>query len=142
MQYVFFLKNKVLYGMGMRYRYVLRTEKYSFIQKMEIRLLGVIGRIYSGKTPDRIIKKWFEIVDDYNASVTGWRLSVNSPLVKMYMKPLPEEWYESFEYGIIRGKKFPIIKGWQNKLKAVYGDYMRPDHDPSKYISHLDEKQK
>lgn len=137
-QSIFIFTNKMLYGMGMAFRYSIDLKKYSLIELFEIKLSCLLGRLYSGKTPDRTIKAWFRLINRIQASKSGWRLCANTSPQKFYMKPMPETWFEGTDYGVLRGKSFPIISGHHEKLQLIYGDYMTPERNPEKYITHID----
>ena len=137
-QKLFDLKNKIFYGMLMAYRFKIDWSKYTTLQKVQIAVLRFIGRIYSGKTPDRIHKKRKEWIFSYNAQKTGFRKSVNPPLLEHYMRPMKNEWFFPVVNAEIRGKRFPVESGYDNKLATLYGDYMTPVRDKEKYLVHLE----
>ena len=137
-QLLFNLKNKVFYGMLMAYRYKIDWRKYTTLQKAQIIILRLIGRIYSGKTPNRILEKKKKWIFSYDAQETGFRKTVNPPIIEHYMRPMKNEWFFPVVDAEIRGKKFPVESGFDKKLKTIYGDYMTPVRDRKKYIVHLE----
>lgn len=137
-QELFDLKNKFFYGMLMAYRYRINWSKYTTLQKAQILVLRFLGRVYSGKTPDRILRKRKKWIFSYNAKETGFRKTVNPPIVEHYMRPMKNEWFFPVINAEIRGRKFPVESGYDNKLTVIYGNYMTPVRDRKKYIVHLE----
>ncbi len=137
-QKIFILKHKILYGMAMRYRYELEYSKYTKLQRIQVKLLRCIGRIYSGKTPDRIMDLWYRFISSYDAEKTGWRININSPLGNLYLKPMPNQWFKETTQGKIRELAVPIIREYDKELQLIYGNYMIPERDTTKYFTHLE----
>lgn len=137
---LFVLKYKVLYGMAMQYRFNVEYDKYSTLDKVRVAILRKTGRIYSGKNPDRIIEKWYQLFNKYDAKETGLRFVINSPIVSHYLKPMPDTWFSGVSYGMIRELRVPLIGGIDQMLREVYGDYMTPEQDTDKYFTHLDKQ--
>jgi phosphorylcholine metabolism protein LicD len=137
-QKIYVLENKIFYGMLMAYRYQIDWKKYSPLQKAQVAVLRFLGRLYSGSTPDRLLKKRDSWVFRYDANKTGFRVSVNAPLLDHYMRPHKNDWFFPVVNAEIRGHSFPIENGYDNKLKTIYGDYMTPVRDTDKYIVHLE----
>lgn len=136
-QKLFIIMLQILYGMCMAYRYKVDFSKYSLIEKMEVAFLRTIGRIYSGKNPKRIIQRWFQFIQCYERKETGMRYTVNTLFKKMYMISMPERWFGKPMYGYIRGKAFPIFTNYDEVLRKIYGDYMTPERNSEKYITHV-----
>ena len=123
--------------MLMSYRYNIDWGKYTKLQKAQIAVLMFCGRIYSGNTPDRILrarKKW---IFQYDAQKTGYRISVNAPIIDHYMHAMKNEWFYPLASATLRGTQFPVEKSYDKKLTAIYGNYMVPERDKYKYIEHL-----
>ena len=96
--------------------------------------------MYSGKSPDRIIDKRNKWISRYDAKKTGFRITVNAPIINRYMKPLKNEWFLEVGNAIIRGKDFPVERGYDGKLTAIYGDYMTPVKEKTGYIIHVNKE--
>ena len=137
-QRMYILKNKVFYGMLMAYRYRIDWAKYSKCQKIYVAVLRFFGKLYSGKTPDRLLRKRKKWTYRYNPEKTGYRLTVNTAILDRYMQPLKNEWFFPVEKAEIRGMMFPVECGYDKILSTYYGDYMTPDRDSDKYFVHLD----
>lgn len=137
---LYFFCYKALYGMGMCYRYNIEWEKHSCLQNIIIKLLCVMGRIYSGKSPDRIIKIHNQLISKFDANRTGYRCSGNGSIEKRYENILLNQWFEGNNYAYIRDRMFPVISGYKEKLTVKYGDYMIPELDSKKYVTHLRDK--
>jgi lipopolysaccharide cholinephosphotransferase len=134
---LFIIMDQIYYGMCMRYRYEIEYRKYNFLQKIQVFVLSTIGSLYSGKNPERIFRKWYRFISSYSVSQTGWRYSVAAPFKKIYMKPMPAEWFDGVEYWMIRGRHFPLIGGYHKELTTLFGDYMTPVRDEKTYTKHL-----
>ena len=132
----FFLFRRVLFGMGMHYRYSIDWKKYTRFQTVLIKILMTLGRIYSGKTPDRIIKLHNKLLTKFDANKTGNRCSGNGSIQRNYEKTYKNEWFLGTVDGQIRNRKFPIKVGYDEEMKCKYGDYMTPEYDTEKYIYH------
>ena len=135
-QKLFIIKDQIFYGMCMAYRYKTDFSKYSLIEKIEVFFLRIVGKIYSGNSPKRIIQRWFRfILSEHNE--TNMRYTVNAPFKKMYMIAMPEKWFGEPAYGFIRGKAFPVFSDYNEALKTIYGDYMKPERNRKKYTTHV-----
>lgn len=137
MQKLFNIKNKIFHGMLMAYRYNIDWEKYTNLERAQIAILRFLGRVYSGNTPDRILrarKKW---IYQYDAAKTGYRISVNAPIIEHYMHAMKNEWFFPLTSATLRGKEFPIEKGYDEKLTTIYGNYLVPEKNGNKYIQHM-----
>ena len=134
----FIIKNSILYGMCMRFRYTVDYSKYSLIQKVQVVLLRWLGAIYAGNSPDRILRTWYNFIRTYDANKTGWRIAINSPIIGYYMIALPNRLFSGTVYSNIRDLPVPLILGYDEELRIFYGNYMVPDRNPKKYFTHLD----
>lgn len=128
---------KILYGMGMGYRYNIENyEKFSVLQKLEVKILSALGKVSS---LEKIIKKFFKLTKKWENKNSQYRLGSNSPL--NYLKVMPGRLFEGKAFGEIRGRKFPIPEGYDKELTILYGDYMNPPKDRKQYVQHLDEEE-
>lgn len=135
-QKMMYLIYKIIYGMGMHYRYTIKWEKYTALQKLQVKCLSLIGHMYSGKTPNRIFKLHKRLLKLFDANKTGYRFSGNGAPLKVYEKSYSNSWFNGTVNGEIRGKNFPIKSGYVEELTRKYGDYMKPEYDPQKYTTH------
>ena len=127
---------KVIYGMGMYYRHRIKWNKYSVLQKIQVCLITFFGRLYSGKTPERVFKLHEKFLTLFDPNKTGYRFSGNGAPLKVYEKSYSNEWFKGTAIGHIRGKEFPIKSGYVQELTCKYGDYMKPEYNPEKYTTH------
>ena len=139
---LFVFLNKVLHGMPIQFRYRQDYSKYTTLQKILVSILRMMGRLYSRNNPGRIINMWYRQMHKYDANKTGWRFVLNAPLTAHYQKEMPNEWFLGRAVGYIRDKEVPLIGGYDNFLKLIYGDYMIPEKNTKKYFTHLDEVDK
>ena len=126
------LKVKILYGLGMAYRYKIDFSKYSLKEFVQVMLLSTFGKLIGS---NQIYKSWWNLFNRYNIPNSKYRLPINYTLKNV--KCFPSEWYEESSYGEIRGRKFPIPKGYTQELTYLYGDYLTPPKDRSIYNQHL-----
>lgn len=138
LQKILVLGLKTLYGMGMAHRWKIDWEGYSPLQRMQIRILSILGKPLKAETIVHAYWKW-----------AGWfhRHSSASPLCFM-VNELPKNigcpvmqcaWFDHAADGEIRGRRFPVTGNYDAKLTAVYGDYMKPPKNLNDYERHLDE---
>lgn len=129
-------KIKALYGKGMAYRFEIDNYgKYSFIQKVQVKILSAMGHMTSVA---KILGKYFKLVGKWDGKEAKFRMPSNSPL--NYLKVFPAELFDGTDYGEIRGRKFPIPAGYDKELTLLYGDYMTPVRDSNLYVQHLSEE--
>lgn len=126
-----------VYGMAMGHRYQINMEKYSLIGRAQVSILSAVGkRLDIEKLYQifvRIVSYW-EHRTDCPYRICGWDSKPERYLL------FRQEWYESVADGCIRGRRFPIIGGYDGELTVYYGNYMRPPADRSIYNQHLDDE--
>jgi lipopolysaccharide cholinephosphotransferase len=127
------LKNKMLYGMGMSKRYKSKSEKYTFIQKLQVKVCGFLGKFY---TSEQIYGKWLKLVTKWQGKATGWRYNSNYPMQELNF--YREELFKEDAVGVLRGRNFPIPVGYDEELTQLYGDYKNPPKDKDAYIKHVE----
>ena len=129
-------KQKVLYGLAMGHRYVLKNEKYSFVQKVQTKVLSTIGkRIHI----EKIIQWQNDLSIKMNKKSVKYCMITNDQ--PRYLDLAYEvAWFEENVYVPFRDKELPVPKGYHQKLTLVYGDYMRPPKNRDEYIQHFEEK--
>lgn len=127
------LQTKILYGMGMAHRYVIKNQSYTPLQKAQVAVLRLLGRAFPAK---RICGMFQKAMARWQDQETGWRYAANYP-VQDLDQFFPESWYASDCTGEIRGRRFPVVSDVDAELTALYGDYMHPPKDPDRYIHHL-----
>ena len=127
------LKYKILYGMGMSKRYKLKGEKYSFIQKLQIGVLGFLGRFFSTQ---KICRMWENMSSKYAGEKTQWRYCSNYLLHELAF--YRSELFEKDDYGTIRGRKFPVPVGYDEELTTHYGEWRKPPKDKDAFEHHAE----
>ena len=128
----FMLRIKILYGMGMAHRYVLKDEKYTKLQKVQVWVLTHLGKLFSA---GRICRMWWKTLEKYqNSPKASGRMPGN---YLRHLQIFEDDCFEGTATGIIRGREFPIPGGFDKELTQQYGDYMTPKNDPTEYIQHL-----
>lgn len=129
------------YGMAMSHRYRLNFSKYRPVEKVGIAFLSMIGKFFDVdvkmlcKAYEKNVSAWANKQCPYricgwDAAPCGWYGAPNPILLKA-------ELYEGITYGVIRGRKFPIISGYAQELTVFYGDYMTPVRDQNVYDQHF-----
>ena len=127
------LKMTLIYGLGMGHRHQLDYGKYTLPQKVVVGLLSLAGKLIPAKTVCRWFDKAMDRSDRKNAE-SPWMFS-NWVLGTTFQRT---EWYERAAEGELRGRKFPIPVGYDEDLRTMYGDYMKPPEDLNAYNQHLD----
>lgn len=126
------LQTKILYGMGMAHRYVIKDAKYSPLQKLQVETLRFMGRFFDSRT---ICARFEKTMQRWKGRNTGVVYSATYPLRTLFF--FPRAWYETVGEGEIRGRGFPLPGAVDAELTRIYGDYMRPPKDPGIYENHL-----
>ncbi len=127
------LMHKILYGLGMGHRYRIKSEKYTWIQKCQIKVLGSIGAKIDMK---KIISWRNKLINKQNKSPKKYCMSVNSPL-KGISRPYESAWYDKVSFMQFRDRQFPVPRGYDCHLTLQYGNYMVPDKGTGEYIKHF-----
>ena len=126
-------KMTLIYGLAIGHRYRLDYGKYTLGQKIAVGLMGLAGKLFSAKR----ICRWFEQAMDKLD-----RENAESPVLFSNWVPgttfQRAEWYREAAEGELRGRKFPIPVGYDEDLRTMYGDYMKPPEDRGAFIQHLD----
>ena len=126
-------KMLLIYGLAMGHRYHLDYSKYTIAQKAAVGIMSLAGKLipakkicgWFGREMDRLERKEAKSADLYS----NWILGAVYPKYA---------WYQGAAEGELRGRKFPIPAGYDEDLKSIYGDYMKPPEDRSIYNQHLD----
>lgn len=128
------LEYKMLYGLALGHRYTISTATHTFIQKIEVTLLGSIGR----RIPIDLIYKWQDHLNHKFDNKRGKYCIISNNIPQYMNLPYEREWFEGTMDVFFRGKLFPVQKGYHEKLTLQYGNYMIPEHSALEYISHAD----
>lgn len=135
-QKILVLKSKILYGMGMAYRYKIDADKYTIVQKLQVKVLGTIGKMFSA---EKICDMWYKMITKWNKLDDADRFTSNYGLP--WLRFIPDYNFCGEAKGIIRGREFPIPNGYDEELTIIYGDYMTPPKDHSVFIHHLEKEE-
>lgn len=126
-------KIRLVYALGMGHRHHLDYGKYTPAQKIAAALTALAGKL----VPAKAVCGWFEKEMDRLD-----RKYPDSPLLFSNWVPGPvyqkAEWFRGTAEGELRGRKFPIPAGYDEDLRTLYGDYMKPPEDRNAFIQHLD----
>ena len=124
---------KVIYGLGMSKRYQLKDEKYTGLQKLQVGVLRFLGKF---TTTPKVCKMWEKASSKYQGQKTGWSYACNNAIDEtcFYRSDL----YEYTDYGIIKGRKFPVPAGYDEELTVHYGDWRKPPEDKDAFVHHAD----
>lgn len=128
------LKQKILYGLALGHRHTLSSEKFSILQKIEVRLLSSVGK----NIPIETLYKWKKHLDHQYDNKPGKYCMITNNIPQYMGLPYERDWFEGTVYLPFRDRLFPVQKGYHNKLTLQYGDYMVPDRRESEYITHAD----
>lgn len=127
------LKMTLIYGLAMGHRYGLDYSKYTLPQKIAIGMMSLAGKVFPVKVLCRRFDRAMDKSDRKNEE-SPWMFSNWVPGTT-YQRA---EWYESAAEGELRGRKFPIPVGYDEDLRTMYGDYMKPPENRDGFIQHLD----
>jgi phosphorylcholine metabolism protein LicD len=132
----FRLKN--LYGLSLAHRSFLFSDKvkYDFFEKCILRFFCLFGKMFSLK---KIMAKRERIICHIERSSSHYCWKIND-LIPSLSKTYEKGWFSNAVYLPFRDRSFPVPTGFDKQLTLMYGNYMKPDRDPSKYIQHLVEK--
>ena len=131
-QTVMRFKLKMLYGMAMSKRYKIKYKKYSFIEKIEICVLTIIGKPFS---LEKIHRAYFKESTKYMKHKSEYYMRSNPPF--LYMQFYKKEYFSEVVPMTFRDYIVPMPIGYDEVLKQQYGDYMTPERDSKKYITHV-----
>ena len=79
---------------------------------------------------------WEKASSKYQGQKTGWSYACNNAIDEtcFYLSDL----YEDTDYGIIKGRKFPVPAGYDEELTVHYGDWRKPPEDKDAFVHHAD----
>lgn len=126
------LSIKMIYGMGMAHRYKVDFSKYTGLQKLQIGVLRFVGKLIPAQ---QICNWWWRNSNRYENKTAVYRMGINYPLHQLSLFPASD--YDQSEYFPIRGRQFPVPKGYDRELTQMYGNYMVPEKNQDIYVPHL-----
>ena len=132
---IYVLKQQIIFGLAMSKRHDIKYKKYKFMEKLAIKVLSIIGNLYS-------IRRLCELHNKCSTEYTG---KTNRYYCTSWSPEYPGYQFESNlfdEYMItdFEGSKFYIPKEFDKVLIIEYGDnYMKPikTHDHEGYAKNL-----
>lgn len=125
--------HKIIYGMAMGHRFLLKKEKYTFMQKAQVNVLVFIG----SRMKMEHILKWQEAL---GLSRNQSKYCIRSNYILKYIGiPFKSCWLEETIYLPFKDREFPAIKEYDKALTAMYGNYMEPPKDRNDYNVHFKE---
>lgn len=132
---IYVLKQQVVFGLAMSKRHDIKYKKYKPMEKLAIKVLSIIGNLYS-------IKKLCELHNKYSTEYTG---KTNRYYCTSWSPEYPGYQFESnlFDEYILsdfESLKLYIPKEYDKVLKIEYdGNYMKPikTHDHEEYAKNL-----
>jgi len=114
------LKMYIIYGMAMGHRYSLDYSKYKGIQKLQVMVLAIMGKMFSMKT---IYKMEHKAATRYNNS--GSKLLYWSNYEPGYTHmTIPKSGSYNMTEMEFEGHMLSVPVNYDGVLKVVYGDYM------------------
>ena len=111
---------KMIYGMMMRERFGIDLNKYSFLERNQVRVLRVLGKPFS---IDKLRKRYQKICDGHQNSDVLF--TSNSVLQKIDVR-FEKEWFSECAEGKLGDRTYSIPAGYDGILRNRYGDYMVP----------------
>ncbi len=127
---------KFVYGLAMSRRYRIDYESYGFMEKLEVKLLQALGKLFA---LDRIFSMQERISERYNGR--GMRAYYYSNYQPDYLYVSVERsLVESIERMGFEGHELSVPSGYDRILDTVYGDYMKLPPKEKQVPSHHSEK--
>ncbi len=130
------LRQKMVYGYAMAHRYSKGKEKHTFIQKLQIAVLGTLGRFMK---LERIFEKQDKISTAYRYDMTSHYCVTNFP-VRALSHRFDNEIFDNLVKLTIRGYEFNCPAGYDSILTKYYGDYMTPPKKEERVSIHIGDK--
>ena len=124
---------KLLYAMGMQFRYSLDYSKYTIMQKILLKTLSHFKKVIDSS---KICKSFYKHISKHNSKNTYYRMTSNYTL--NHIDILPEDWYNEKAKGRIRDYEVNIPAEYDKVLSRAYGDYMNPPKDREAFVKHLE----
>lgn len=115
------LLNKIIYGMAMGHRRKLNYTKYKGLEKLEVKVLAGIGRLFSMSFLCRLERK-AALRQTKGKSKLLYYSNYQPDYVHI---TIPEEGSRQTLDCPFEGESFMIPKGYDEVLTAVYGDYRK-----------------
>lgn len=128
----FVLKQKIIYGQAMAYRYNKSLHNHSFSDKIKIKILALFAKFNSLKS---LYKKQEKLCTKYRDKNTKF-LSPTNGIVSWLDKRFPAELYEKTVPLKIRDAEFLGPVGYDKLLTIMYGDYMTPPDEKERVPMH------
>lgn len=127
------LKHQVLYGLAAGHRIVRGGTKKTWVQKFEMGLLSAVGK----HIPIEKIHRWYwNLAAKYEN--TGSKYCIISNDLPHYLGlPYETAWFSSTIPVKFENRMLPVRVGYHEAMTLLYGDYMQPPKDRSKYVSHM-----
>ena len=132
--YIF--KLKTLYGLSLAHRSFLYGDKlpYTPIQKLEMAVLGSAGKLIPQSKLAAARDKLIRAADAEDSPLCAKVNYTLRHLGDVYRR----EWYDGAALMNFESAVFPVPKGYDAELTAVYGDYMTPVQDSAEFITHTE----
>jgi len=113
-------KLKMIYGKAMSKRYKIDYKKYSFVQKIQVFTLALLGKFSSLKN---IYKKYEKISQKFNNDNTGYYFASNGT-INDFDVIFDAKDFEKTTIGHVGELDLPIPYNYDHVLKQQYGNYM------------------
>lgn len=122
---------KIIYGLLMSKRYSVDWSLHnSFIECLEIRVLMLLGKLYS---LDKLIEMYEKNLTKYSKEKSDYYIHESIITALLIYK---KEYHDRMIYLDFHGRKFPVPEKYDPMLRQYYGDYMIPKKDG--YIVHAE----
>lgn len=127
-------KQKYVFGLGMAHRYDLDYDKYSLIEKAQVKTLSSIGALYSMQD---ICSMQLNYATKYNTKTNHMAFYSNYEAAWQYMY-LKKSWIKDYIETPFEDTVMPIPNGYDNILKLLYNDYMKLPPFEKQKPSHIE----
>lgn len=116
------LRQKMIYGYAMAHRCDDLERDHGFVERMQILVLGIMGRMQS---LPKILKKQDKLSSKYRAEDTK-RYCITNAIMKEIHNSYPKSCIRESVKLPIRDRLFNCPAGYDEILTNLYGDYMTP----------------
>lgn len=124
--------HKIIYGMAMAHRPNIDYHRYSGLQKLQVSILALVGRLFK---MDTILRMHYAAPKVKDAP-RKYAFSADA-LLNEIGKLMECEWMRETIDVPFRDRMLSVPTHYHERLTAGYGDYMKPPKDKNVYIQHM-----
>lgn len=127
-------RKKLLYGLALGHRFKTDWSRIPFVQRLPVWLLMRVGKLLPVTS---IIRWWNRILFMHRGTGMGTKCIVPNEIPGYWDIVYESQWFEKTIDREFEDVKLPVPQGYDQILTLLYGDYMIPPEDKTKYIQHM-----